>query len=355
MFAEMSLSSTQSGLYFCRKDGLTARALSTVMTGRHRIKPKQEPYMALLIETGLSNWISDDDIARSLQAVLPDADIRTADTLGNPDDITMLAVVDMQRDHPTRLPNLKLVQKLGAGVETIVSHPGLPGHVRIARLKPDAPAQGIAEWFLAYILRAQRHMAFHEAAQTRAEWSPRAPVFTPDTVVGVLGLGHIGARTARMLHAVGFQVMGWSRTPKAIEGATCLHGQDALPALLRQCDHVCAILPSTPQTAGLFDARMLAAMKPGSQLLNAGRGNLIDEGALIAALDAGVPGHAVLDVTSREPLPQDSPLWRHPGVTITPHVSGWHLGDALSDVAENFQRLCSGAPLLHEVNRDQGY
>ena len=267
----------------------------------------------------------------------------------------MVAVVGLKNDHPKRLPNLQLVQKLGAGVETIVSNPNLPGHVRVARLKPDAPAQEIAEWFVAYVLRHQRHMGFHEAAQRRAEWLPKAPLYAPETVVGVLGLGHIGARSAKMLRAIGFQVMGWSRSPKQIDGVTCLHGEAALPELLGQCDHVCAILPSTPQTVGLFDARMLAAMKPGSQLLNAGRGDLIDETALIAALDNGTPGHAVLDVTSTEPLPSENPLWAHPGVTITPHVSGWHLGDALSDVGENFQRLTAGQALLHEVDRARGY
>ncbi|NVO57142.1 glyoxylate/hydroxypyruvate reductase A [Rhodobacteraceae bacterium B1Z28] len=311
--------------------------------------------MALLIDTGLSDWKRDSDIASDILRLTPDADVRTPDTIGNVDEITMIAVVNFTSDHLRRLQNLKLVQKLGAGVETIVGNPDLPGHVRVARLKPDAPAQGIAEWFLAYILRAQRHMSFHENAQSVAEWRPKAPTFTPDTVVGVLGLGHIGDRTARMLNAVGFQVIGWSRSPKQIEGVTCLHGEAALPDMLNQCDHVCAILPSTPQTVGLFDAGMLAAMKPGSQLLNAGRGDLIDEDALIAALDRNTPGHAVLDVTCQEPLPQDSPLWRHPGVTITPHVSGWHLGDALSDVAQNFQKLNSGTSLLHEVDRTRGY
>jgi glyoxylate/hydroxypyruvate reductase A len=311
--------------------------------------------MALLIETGLSDWISDSDIARDIQRQYPEADVRTPDNLGNPADITMVAVVGLKNDHPERLPNLQLVQKLGAGVETIVSNPYLPSHVRVARLKPDAPAQEIAEWFVGYVLRHQRHMAFHEAAQRRAEWLPKAPLYAPETVVGVLGLGHIGARSAKMLRAIGFQVMGWSRSPKQIEGVTCLHGDTALPELLGQCDHVCSILPSTPQTIGLFDARMLAAMKPGSQLLNAGRGDLIDENALMAALDQGTPGHAVLDVTSAEPLPSDNPLWTHPGVTITPHVSGWHLGDALSDVGENFQRLSVGDPLLHEVDRARGY
>lgn len=311
--------------------------------------------MALLVETGLSGWLSNEEIAREILRHDPDADIRTPETLGNADEITAVAVSSLQDDHPKRLPNLQLVQKLGAGVETIINHPNLPSHVRVARLKPDAPAQGIAEWFLAYILRAQRHMTQYEAAQSRAEWSPRAPTFTPDTVVGVLGLGHIGGRTAAMLRAVGFQVMGWSRSPKQIDGVTCLHGAAALPELLGQCEYVCAILPSTPATVNLFDAEMFAAMKPGSHLLNAGRGDLIDEDALITALNQGTPGHAVLDVTRQEPLPPESPLWHHSGITITPHVSGWHLGDALSDVAENFRRLKTGAPLLHEVDRQLGY
>lgn len=311
--------------------------------------------MALLIDTGLSNWKTDEEIAQEVLRLSPGADVRTSDTIGNADEISMVAVVDLKDRHLSQLPNLKLVQKLGAGVETIVGNPNLPDHIRITRLRPDAPAQGIAEWFLAYILRAQRHMEFHADAQQRAEWTPKEPVFTPEVVVGVLGLGHIGSRTAKMLRGVGFQVLGWSRSPRHIEGVTCLHGDSALPDLLGRSDHVCAILPSTPQTVGLFGAQMLAAMKPGSQLLNAGRGDLIDETALISALDRGTPGHAVLDVTHQEPLPQDSPLWRHPRVTITPHVSGWHLGDALSDVAANFQRLQSGAPLLHEVDRTQGY
>ncbi|EEE36663.1 phosphoglycerate dehydrogenase [Rhodobacteraceae bacterium KLH11] len=311
--------------------------------------------MALLVDTGTNGSLRNTEIAATLRQHLPTADIRTPETIGASDEITMIAVGALREDYPQRLPNLKLVQKLGAGVEALIAHPTLPDHIRIARLKPDASAQSIAEWFLAYILRAQRQMRFYENAQSRAEWSPQPPAFAPDTSVGVLGLGHIGGRTAKMLRAVGFRVIGWSRSPKQINGVTCLHGAAALPDLLGQCDHVCAILPSTPSTRALFDADLLAAMKPGSQLLNAGRGDLIDETALIAALDQGKPAHAVLDVTRQEPLPSDSPLWHHPGVTITPHVSGWHLGNALSDVAENFRRLEAGAPLLHEINRELGY
>ncbi|WP_372571209.1 NAD(P)-dependent oxidoreductase [Ruegeria jejuensis] len=311
--------------------------------------------MALLINVGHDGWMRDDEIAEIICAYAPALDVRSLAEPGDLGEVTMLAVSRLDSELPQRLPNLRLVQKLGAGVETIVRHPALPDHVRVTRLKPEAPAREIAEWFLTYILNVQRQGDRYRRQQAQADWSPVAPRVTADTQVGILGLGHIGGYTARLLDQLGFQVHGWSRSPKSLPGVTCHHGYDALPALLGRCDHVCAILPSTPETAGLIDAPMLAAMKPGSQLLNAGRGDLIDEGALLHALDAGIPDHAVLDVVNQEPLPADSPLWSHPKVTLTPHVSGWHLGDALKDVAENLRRLSAGEVLLHEVDRARGY
>ncbi|MFW8595372.1 2-hydroxyacid dehydrogenase [Cribrihabitans neustonicus] len=311
--------------------------------------------MALLISIGHAGWYSEEDLAAELCKLAPGADIRPASAPGNLEEITMLAVSSLKSDLPARLPGLRLVQKLGAGVETIVAHPDLPAHVRVARLKPQEPAREIAEYCLAYILRAQRNMVHHAAAQARAEWDPVAPKRAAETTVAVLGLGHIGGLCARLMRDMGFRVEGWSRLPKEIEGVACHHGAEALPEVLGHADHVCAILPSTPETRGMFGAELLAAMKPGATLINAGRGDLIDEAALRAALDAGRPGAAVLDVLSREPLPADDALWTHPAVTITPHVSGWHLGDALGDVVENLRRLEAGEPLLHEVDRARGY
>lgn len=311
--------------------------------------------MALLIAVGHGGWMSAEELRRGVLAHAPEADIRTRDDMGDPRDIRMLAVSALRPDLPGRLPNLELVQKLGAGVETIVGHPALPGHVRVTRLKPEAPAREIAEWVLTYVLMEQRQVRHYAAAQKRAEWDPVEPREAHKTTVGVLGLGHIGGHTAQALHRMGFRVLGWSRSPKSLPGIDCRFGAEALAPMLAECDHVAAILPSTHRTRGLFDAALLAQMKPGATLLNAGRGDLIDEEALVAALDTGTPGHAVLDVTATEPLPIDSPLWAHPQVTITPHVSGWHLGDALRDVAENYRRLHAGGPLLHEVDRKEGY
>lgn len=311
--------------------------------------------VALLIDIGHGGWMTEEEVAAAVRAHLPEADIRLRDDLGDAAQIRMLAVSRLRADLPARLPGLQVVQKLGAGVETIVAHPALPAHVRVARLKPEAPAREIAEYVLAYVLAEQRQLRSYAAAQARRAWTPEEPRQTAETVVGVLGLGHIGGHTARLLRDIGFRVIGWSRGPKQIEGVECVYGSGRLPAVLGRCDFVAAILPSTPDTRDLINAERLAAMKPGSVLINAGRGDLIDEAALVRALDRGPLAHAVLDVTRTEPLPPDSPLWTHPGVTITPHVSGWHLGDALRDVAENYRRLLADQPLLHEVDRSRGY
>ncbi|MEP1330950.1 glyoxylate/hydroxypyruvate reductase A [Pseudophaeobacter sp.] len=311
--------------------------------------------MALLVNIGHDGWYRDTELADELRRIMPTVDIRTLANPGDLTEVTVLAVSKLDPDLPARLPNLALVQKLGAGVETIVAHPAIAPHVQVARLKPLEPAREIAEYCLAYVLQGQRNIAAHAASQARTAWEPLAPKQSHKTRVGVLGLGHIGGLTAALMRDLGFEVHGWSRSPKQIEGVRCHHGAEALEPMLNLCDYICAILPSTTETRRLINAQTLAAMKPGATFINAGRGDLVDETALIAALDQGRPGHAVLDVLCTEPLPAQDPLWQHPNVTITPHVSGWHLGNALEDVMENYRCLTAGEPLLHAVDRKRGY
>ena len=125
--------------------------------------------------------------------------------------------------------------------------------------------------------------------------------------------------------------------------------------LLGVCDYAISVLPSTAATRGLFDAGILAAMKPGAWLVNVGRGDAIVEEDLLAALDSGPLAGAALDVFREEPLPSAHPFWGHSKITITPHVSGWRLTGGLDDVAENYRRLVEGGPLLYEIDRDAGY
>lgn len=311
--------------------------------------------MALLVNIGHDGWYRDRELAAELRNLSPGADIRTLEEPGDLAEITMLAVSGLADDLPPQLPNLALVQKLGAGVETIVAHPALAPHVQVTRLKPLEPAREIAQYCLAYVLQGQRNILAHAANQARASWESLEPKQNHKTRVGVLGMGHIGGETAALMRDLGFEVHGWSRSAKDMEGVTCHHGAETLEPMLGICDYICAILPSTGETRGLINAQTLAAMKRGATFINAGRGDLVNEAALIADLDRGHLGHAVLDVFCTEPLPEQDPLWSHPQVTITPHISGWHLGEALQDVVENFRRLGAGEDLLHAVDRQRGY
>lgn len=311
--------------------------------------------MALLIDVNLLDWVDDEELLGEIAPHAPGADLRTYATMGAPDDIAMVATSRLRNDLPARLPNLRLIQKLGAGVDTMVGNPNLPDHVRITRLRPAAPAQEIAEFCLAYVLREQRHMSRYESRQKQAKWDPLPPRQAHETTVGILGLGHIGGRTARLFRDLGFRTKGWSSSPKSLDGIDCRHGDAALYPLLGECDYIVSILPSTPATRGLVDSAFLGAAKPNAILINAGRGDLVSVPDLLTALDDGKLGGAVLDVVPVEPLPADDPLWFHPKVTITPHVSGWHQGDAMKDVAENYRRLMAGEPLLNEVDRAKGY
>jgi len=311
--------------------------------------------MALLIDVQAPDWMTDAALRDFLRPLLPGVDIRCAPDLGAASEIDMLACVRLAPGLARTLPNLRLVQKLGAGVDAIVGDPDLAPQVRVARLRPDTPAQEIAEYCLAYVLREQRNLRFHATCQGAGAWEPRPPRAAPETTVGLLGLGQIGGHAARAFAALGFRVLGWSRSPKDIAGVDCRHGPAALAPLLGLCDYAISVLPATAATRGLFDAGILAAMKPGAWLINVGRGALIVEADLLAALDGGRLAGAVLDVFRDEPLPRDHSFWSHPKITITPHVSGWRLTGGLEDVAENYRRLRDGRPLLHEIDRGAGY
>ncbi len=311
--------------------------------------------MALLLDIRDPNWMREEELRDLLAPRLPGVPIYCDLTEAELEKVLVLAVVRLRPDVAVRLPALKLVQKLGAGVESIVQAPDLPPHIRVARLKPQQAGREIAEYCLAYVLRDQRYMLDHATDAKKGRWSPMAPRQSHKTSVGVLGLGHIGGQVAKSFAALCFRVLGWSRSPKSIEGATCVSGRDALPAMLAECDYVVSVLPSTPETRDLFDSRLFDEMKAGARLINVGRGDLIVEEDLLAALDGGPLAGAVLDVFRQEPLPADHPFWQHDKITVTPHVSGWHLDNGLPDVAENYRRLVAGEPLLHEVSRQAGY
>jgi len=311
--------------------------------------------MALLIDIKQSDWMTDEQLRDELLSIYPSGDIRCSQSPGNLGDIEMLVVSLYFEEEALRYPNLKLIQKVGAGVESITADLSIPESVQVTRLRSDVPAIEMAEYCLAAVFQEQRHFRLHRDNQVTSTWQPMEPKESSKTTVAILGLGLIGCIVADRFLANQFKVAGWSRSPKQLEGVQCYSGMEQLPELLAQADYVISILPSTPETFGLFDRHRFSEMKPSAVFINVGRGGLVNEGDLVQALDNGALSHAILDVMQVEPLPKSSLLWRHGGVTITPHVSGWHLGDAIYDIAENFKQLERHQPLLHLVDRQLGY
>ena len=311
--------------------------------------------MALLIDIKHPDWMTDDELRDALLEYDPRADIRIGAEPGNLDDIEMLTVSSYYPREALKYPNLKVIQKTGAGVNNILADTDLPESVRVARLRTDTSGNEMAEYALAYVLQEQRHIRQYRNQQAQSSWQAYPPRKAAETKVLVLGLGRIGTLVAQRFVANGFRVSGWSRSRKRLGDVECYAGNDELPHALAAADYVISVLPSTPETRLMFAHELFAAFNPDSIFINVGRGDLVNETELVAALDDGLLAGAVLDVMSVEPLPESSPLWLHPAVQLTPHVSGYHLGDAIEDIAENYRRLCNNEPLLNPIDRELRY
>jgi len=247
----------------------------------------------------------------------------------------------------------KAVLSLWAGVERIVANPTLTQP--LCRMVDPGLTQGMVEYVAGHVLRAHLGLDAVLAAQG-GRWHPVVPPLATDRPVAVLGLGELGAACARALAGLGFPVLGWSRRPKSVPGIDARHGPDGLAQVLGRAQIVVTLLPATPETENLLNARTLALLPMGATIINPGRGTLIDDDALLAALASGRVGQATLDVFRSEPLPPDHPFWAHPKVTVTPHIAAETRPDSAARViAENLRRLAADEPLLHLVDRAAGY
>jgi len=280
-------------------------------------------------------------------------DVALSDQAGPPElvDYIIFAPGGVIRDFSPYV-RAKAVLNLWAGVERIVTNPTLVQP--LCRMVDPALTTGMVEYVVGHVLR--HHLGMDRHILKQAGWSQVPVPLASARRVAMLGMGELGQASATALQGLGFAVTGWSRTAKVVPGIPCRHGEAGLEQSLRSAEIVVTLLPLTSATEALLDARRLGWLPEGAVIINPGRGGLIDDDALLAALDAGRLGHATLDVFRTEPLPPEHRFWAHPRVTVTPHVAAATRADsAAAVVAENIRRGESGLALLHLVDRAQGY
>lgn len=253
----------------------------------------------------------------------------------------------------TPFSRAKAVLGLWAGVESIVGNKTLT--MPLTRMVDHGLTEGMVEWVTGHVLRHHLGMDRHILGQDK-EWRSDIPPLARNRNITVLGLGVLGGACAKALATLNFKVTGWSRRQKTVNGVTCLCGDAGLEQALSMAEILVLLLPHTASTQNLINDKRLAQMPRDSVIINPGRGALIDDSALLAALDCGHISHATLDVFRVEPLPEKHPFWAHKNVTVTPHIASETRPETASQViAENIGRSQAGLSMHHLVDRSAGY
>jgi glyoxylate/hydroxypyruvate reductase len=314
--------------------------------------------MSLLV--AIRGWHEPDWIER-FRRLLPDRLVVSATGDFDPDAIRYVACWKHLPGSLKALPNVRVLFSLGAGVDHLVGDPDLPEAAIVRMVDPDLTAR-MTEWVVWQCLDWLRQGPAYRRQQSETRWDDdRDQPAAREVRVGVMGLGVLGLDAIDALRRLRFDVAGWSRSPKLVDGVPTFAGDAGLAPFLARTDILVVLLPLTEDTRGILNARLFAGLARdgrlgGPVLLNAGRGGLQREADILAALESGVLKGASLDVFEQEPLPADSPLWHHPAVTVTPHNAAMSHPDAMAAaIAGQIRDLEAGLPLRNVVDRTRGY
>lgn len=254
-----------------------------------------------------------------------------------------------------RMTGLKAILSLGAGVDQLMLG-SLPGDVPLARLVDTSLTRHMVEYAKACVFRYHRRLHVFERNSRERQWHWSPPRLTSACVIGLLGLGRLGEAIALALTQEGFDVHGWSITPKQLPGVKSHVGESGLNQLMAASDIVINVLPLTKSTRFILSKSLFELVRKPVCLINMGRGDHLVETDLLDALDKGLVQAATLDVMSVEPMPVDHAFWNHPDILITPHVAGLPSPQsAVNQVAENIRRALRAEPLLNPVYCARGY
>jgi glyoxylate/hydroxypyruvate reductase A len=293
---------------------------------------------------------------RQMEEYVPSQEFRVFPDTGDPNDIKFAMVWLHPGGDLKNYPNLKAILSLGAGVEHVLRDTDLPEGIPIVRLVDDMMNQDMSLHVVHWVIHFHRSYHVYAKDQGDKRWQRLRFPDTRERRVGILGMGELGGEAARRVHDLGFDVAGWSHTPKTIKGVESFHGDDSLMPFLRRTDILASLLPLTPSTENLLDKEKFAAMPEGAYFINLSRGAIVVDKDLLAALDSGAIAGAALDVFRTEPLPPDHPYWSHPKVSVTPHAAGpTNDRSAARKMAENINRVLAGEAPYPVLDIKRGY
>lgn len=310
------------------------------------------PFIHNLSDKDVQTWLM------TLQSAMPFARICQITNLSK-DELKKVEVAIVANPTPSdlaALPNLKWVQSLWAGVERLLAEVR-DEQISIVRLVDPKLAETMSEAVLAWTLYLHRNMPQYAKQQANKEWKPREVLIPSEQTIGILGMGHLGLKSAKKLHENGFHVLGWNRSQNLSDsGIETLSGNEGLVTIAARSDIVIVLLPLSEQTRGLLDEHFFDGLKQGASLINFARAGIIEEQALVNALETRRLKHAVLDVFLKEPLPKNDPLWTNPNVTILPHISApTNKQTASQVVAKNIRAYFDSDEIPPSVSRKKGY
>ena len=292
----------------------------------------------------------------ALASLAPGERIHTDPARAPSEDVEALLAFKLAPGIASRFPALKFVACAGAGVDDIIATHDLPLHVPIVRAVDSLQGQRMAQYVVLMALRFQRELPRLEAQHNGARWQRFMPAGESDCAIGVMGHGSIGAPVVDILARLGFPVSVWKRLPRRIEGTESFAGPEGLAPFLARSHILVCTLPLTSATRGLLTGRVLESLPRGAYVINVSRGAILDEAALVSAIDSGHIAGATLDVFETEPLPATSPLWRHPKILCTPHIAATPRPEvAAAQFLDNLHRARAGKPLVNVVDRARGY
>ena len=271
----------------------------------------------------------------------------------NGGDIDVALVATHPHGTFAQLKKLKFIQSMWMGVENIIGDPELPKGIPLARLIDPGMVAAMGETVTYHVLDWHRHFYLYRSFQKNNQWKRRRQFLASDRTIGILGLGELGSTIAAKLAAMGFNVCGWSRRPKQLPGIFC---STNLEEILKRSDAIVCLLPLTQKTRGILNKQNLSLIRKDGCVINVARGGHQVVADILALLDSGHLAHAYLDVFEPEPLPSDSSLWTHPGVTVTPHMAAFtEPRTSVGKIAENIERVRRGEEPLSTVDFAAGY